>query len=100
MYAQVLDGCALPGQCHELERAVREKLLPALREEEGFCGALHLVDRETDETMMVVCWETEEQAARPPCDHAAATQAALAAIAEVSGALRGRVSVWEVGARA
>jgi heme-degrading monooxygenase HmoA len=100
MYAQMLDGRALPGQRDELERAVREKLLPALREEEGFCGALQLVDRDTDETIMVVCWETEEQAVRPCRDYAASTQVAFAAIAEVSSTFRDRVSVWEVGARA
>jgi hypothetical protein len=100
MYAQLLDGRALPGQRHELERAVREKLLPALREEEGFCGALQLVDRDTGETIMVVCWETEEQAARPCRDYAASTQVAFAAISEASSAFRDRVSVWEVGARA
>ncbi len=97
MYAQVLEGRTLRDRRHELERVIREQLLPALREQEGFCGALHLVDCNTDETMMVVCWETEEQAARPYCE---SSNVALAAIAAVSAEFRGRFSVWEVGARA
>jgi hypothetical protein len=92
LYAQVLEGRAVPERRHELERAIREKLIPALREEEGFCGALHLVDCHTDETMIVVCWETEEQAARPPGD--------CIPVAALSSEFRSRLSVWEVGARA
>jgi hypothetical protein len=94
MYAQVLVGRALPERRPELERIIRSKLIPALRAEDGFCGALHLVDCNTDETRIIVCWETEEQAARPPCS------SNLAALEGVCSELDGRFSVWEVGARA
>ena len=94
MYAQVLEGRALPERRPELERIIRNKLIPALREEEGFCGALHLVDCNTDETRIILCWETEEQAARPPC------KSNLAALGAVCSEFGVRYSVWEVGARA
>jgi hypothetical protein len=42
--------------------------------------------------MIVVCWETEEQAARPPAERTP--------VAAMAGEFRGRFSVWEVGARA
>jgi hypothetical protein len=97
LYAQVLEGRTQPEQRPALDRAMREQLIPALREEEGFCGALHLVDCRTGETMIVVCWETEEQAAGPYCE---SSERALAAIAAASSELDGRSAVWEVGARA
>lgn len=90
MYVQLLDGGITPETRDELELAIRDRLLPVLREQEGFCGALHLLDRDACSTMMIVCWETEEQALRPlelPCQR-------------LEAALSGRASVWEVTQRA
>jgi len=74
-------------QGEPLNRSIYGELLPALRTEDGFCGALSLLHRETGELLLLVLWETEDEAARPlpPC---------LAALAG------GRPEIWEGGARA
>jgi hypothetical protein len=100
MYAQLLEGQTLPSRRHELERVIRERLLPALREEEGFSGALHLLDAGTAHTMMIVCWETEEQAVRPFSDYRESTQMALRTFEAASTEFHRHTSVWEICARA
>ena len=86
MYAQVFELVgAEPGE--RLNRFISCELLPALRTGSGFSGALSLLRRETGELLLLVLWETEDDAARPltPC---------LAALTS-SGP-----EIWEVGARA
>jgi hypothetical protein len=86
VYAQVFE--LLGAERGEgLNRSIYCELLPALRMEDGFCGALSLVRRDSGELLLLVLWETENEAARPlpPC---------LAALT------RGRPEIWEVGARA
>jgi hypothetical protein len=100
MYAHVASGSTAPAMRPELERLIREQLLPALREEDGFCGALHLVNSDTDHTIMVVCWETEEQARCPQSEYRASSVAAPRAIAAIATEFLGRSSVWEIDARA
>ena len=39
MYAQVVELQLEPERLDELERLVRSELMPALREQSGFCGA-------------------------------------------------------------
>jgi hypothetical protein len=90
----------VPDRRHELERIIREQLIPALREEEGFCGALHLAGRDGEGTMMIVCWETEQQATRPYSDYRESSLAAVAAIGAISSEFHGRFSVWEIDVRA
>jgi hypothetical protein len=83
-----------PVRCGELDAAIRDRLLPALRVQDGFCGALHLSNRGDAEAMLVILWETEEQA----LDGASLPEVValgLAAGAPVKGA-----SVWEVTQRA
>ena len=66
MYAQALELGG--GTSEDLRQVICRELLPALRIERGFSGALSLVDRQTENTLLLVFWETEKQAARrlPP----------------------------------
>ena len=95
MYAQVFE---LPNaeQSEALDRTIQCELLPALRSENGFCGALTLVRRETEEMLLLVFWETETQAVRP------LVPALIVFLDEVgaTGSTPGLPRVWEVGARA
>ncbi len=94
MYAQVLTEGTTPDRCGELDAAIRDRLLPSLRVQEGFCGALHLVSRHDGMGMLVVLWETEGQAVR------AASLPEIMALAPVAGAPLEHASVWEVTQRA
>lgn len=100
MYAQVVEGCTTPEGRHQLERLIRDGVLPALRQAEGFAGVLHLVGCASDATMTIVCWETEQQASRPLRDHANSNRGVMSALATMSLQFEGRVSVWEIDARA
>jgi hypothetical protein len=95
LYAQVIE---LPGaEGHErLGRAVQNELLPALRGENGFSGALTLVRRDAGEMLLLVFWETETQAVHPLVP-------ALVGFLDEFGATGSTTDlprVWEVGARA
>jgi hypothetical protein len=92
MYAQALEGVA-PAQLNEI---VRRELVPALRTEPGFSGALSLVDAATGRALVLVFWETEAEAARPLAPHYDALLAALGQPGPDTYAPR----IWEVGARA
>jgi hypothetical protein len=94
MYAQVLIEGATAERCGKLDAVIRDRLLPSLRLEEGFCGALHLVSRSEGKGMLIVLWETEAQAA------AAAAEQELAALAPCAGGCAAQASVWEVTQRA
>ena len=80
MYAHVTTAEAPPGAAWDLNRVIRREVVPALRCEQGFSGALVLFDGST--LLVVVYWETEEQAAR----------ARLRAVA-------GTTQLWEVCGR-
>ena len=95
MYAQVFE-LLNPERGELLNRSIYGELLPALRTEEGFCGALSLVCRETGELLLLVLWETEDKAARP----LAPSLAALVEGRGIGGTTSGRPEIWEVGARA
>jgi hypothetical protein len=94
VYAQVLTEGTTPGRCGELDAAIRDRLLPSLRVQPGFCGALHLVSRHDGVGMLVVLWETEDQADR------AASLPEIVALTPVAGASLRSASVWEVTQRA
>ena len=79
MYAQLVQGGTTPDKRPEMDRIVTGELIPALHEEPGFGGALNLVDYETGEAMMVMLWETAEQARRPLGEYG---QSFLRALAE------------------
>ena len=93
VYAQVLTERTTSERCGELDATIRDRLMPSLRVQEGFCGALHLFNRATAAGMLVIFWETEEQA------HRAASLPEIAALAPVAGASLERASVWEVTQR-
>lgn len=99
MYAQIVEGGASPALRDEMDRVVREELIPALQEEPGFAGALNLVNRESGEAMMITLWQSEEQARLPPQDRGLAFLKALAAIAAISSGQRRPISTWELNAR-
>ena len=88
MYAQVIETSVPPEQLALLERVVRSKLLPALREEPDFSGAMSLVDRDRGATLLVLLWETPADAARP-----------RASVTELPGMSLSPTTVWEVNAR-
>ena len=98
MYAQLIESTTPPGRIDDLTRVVRRELLTALRRQEGFSGALSLVDRETGRGLLVVLWETGEEAARPLVQCGAPLLTALAAVAEVSIGDLSAATVWEVSA--
>jgi hypothetical protein len=95
MHAQVFELLGAE-RSERLNRLIDDELLPALRTEVGFCGALSLVRGETREMLLLVFWETEKEAARAvlPC---------LAALLDELGMTAGASAtpkIWEVGARA
>ncbi len=97
MFAQVIQGGTTPELRNEMDRIVREEMLPALQEEPGFVRALNLVDRGSGRAMMIVLWETEENAAIPSGRREPAFLRALAGIAHISTGQREPISLWEVG---
>jgi hypothetical protein len=99
MYAQLVQGGTTPDKRIEMDRLVTDQLVPALHEEPGFAGALNLVDRESGNAMMVILWETADQAQRPLNEYREPFLKALAGIAAISTGNRAPMSVWEVNAR-
>src|SRR5262245_31685617 len=99
MYAQVVQGGTTPDQRHQQDRLVTDELIPALHEEPGFNGALNLVDRESGNAMMIMLWDTADQAERPLNLYGQRFLRALANIAAISSGNRAPMSVWEVNAR-
>ena len=65
MHAQVITLTIEPRRLPELEYLVRFELLPALRTEPGFSGATSLVEQEQGRVLLILLWETEEEAVRP-----------------------------------
>ena len=100
MYAQVVQGGAAPEHREQMDSVVVDELIPALAQEPGYAGAVNLVDRETGQAMMIVLWESEDQARRPLPQYGQAFLRALASIAAISSGQRQPISVWEVNARA
>jgi hypothetical protein len=94
MYAQVLTKRATRDTCGDVDEAIRDRLLPELRVQEGFSGALHLVSRRDGEAMLLVFWETEEQATQ------AASLPEFVGLAPAGGGSSERASIWEVTQRA
>jgi hypothetical protein len=99
MFAQLIEARLSRTRLRMLEQIVRGELMPALREEPGFCGALSLTDRSKAESLLVLLWETEEQASRPltpgapPFANSSTTVSALRASESCV------VTIWEVDAR-
>jgi hypothetical protein len=99
MYAQLVKGGTTPDRRSEMDRIVTDELVPALHDEPGFAGALNLVDRETGNALMLILWETADQANRSLSAYGQRFLKALASIAAISTGNRAPISVWEVNAR-
>jgi hypothetical protein len=100
MYAQLIEGGTTPERRSDMDRIVTDDMVPALHEEPGFAGALNLVDRASGNAMMIVLWETEDQARRALAEYGNAFLKTLASVAAISTGTRRPISVWEVNARA
>jgi hypothetical protein len=98
MYAHIIESQLMPERLGELDRLVRcELLLPALRAESGFCGAVSLVERERGAALLVLLWETEEEGVRPFASTAPEVREAFSALTTLLGSHSG--VIWEVNAR-
>jgi hypothetical protein len=75
-------------------------MVPALKIEPGFAGALNLVDRDSGNAIVIVLSETDAQARRPLADNGGAFLKALAGVAAISTGVRRPISVWQVNVRA
>jgi hypothetical protein len=95
MHAQVFE-LTVADPSERLNRAFQGELLPALRSENGFCGALTLVRREEGQMLLLVFWETETQATWPLVPSLVVFLDELGA----PGSTGGPPESWEVGARA
>ena len=100
MYAQLIEGGTTPESRNEMDRIVTDEMIPALKAEPGFSGALNIVDRSSGNAMMLVLWETHAQARRALNEYGDAFLRALARVAQISTGTRRPISVWEVNARA
>jgi hypothetical protein len=96
VYAQVIRAAMSPCDRAEAERIVREDLVPALLAEDGFSGAVGMVEAGTGCAMMIAFWQREAQAAVPPADRGPRFRAAFADLDGLASGPRS-ISVWEVG---
>ena len=99
MYAQLIETRLEPERLEVVERLVRNELLPVPREQPGFCGALDLTGRERAQTLLVLLWETEEDACLPLIERVASFAKAFSTVSELLACGSCSVSVWEVDAR-
>jgi hypothetical protein len=99
MYAQVVQGGTTLEQRAEMDRIVTKEMIPALQSEPGFRGATNLVDRESGNGMMIVLWESEDQARRPLNEYGPAFLKALANVAAITTGNRAPIGVWDVNAQ-
>jgi heme-degrading monooxygenase HmoA len=60
MHARVMSGQVQPEAIEEFERVIEESVLPCAREQQGFRGAVELIDRETGRGMLITYWESAE----------------------------------------
>jgi len=99
MYAQLVEGGTTPELREEMDRIVREEMLPALQAEAGYAGTLNLVDRGGGKALMLMQWETREHAELPLRERGEAFLRALGSVMAISTGARAPISLWEVNAR-
>lgn len=99
MYAQLVPCGTAVEERSELERLIAGQMIPALRQEPGFAGAWNLIDGTTGSAMLIVLWESAEQARRPREAYGPAYRRALLNLAAITKCDPLPASVWEVGAR-
>src|SRR6185295_4702521 len=100
MYAQLVEGGTTPELREEMDRIVREEMMPALAHEPGYAGALNLVNRDSGNALMLMLWETREHAEKPLRERGQEFLRALGSIMAISTGSRAPISLWEVNARA
>ena len=61
MRARVTTVTAKPGGIDEFIKVYKEGTVPAAMKQDGFQGALLLVERETNKTIVISMWESEEK---------------------------------------
>jgi hypothetical protein len=93
MYARLIETETTPARVDELALAIRRELVSALRGQNGFSGALSLIDRTSGRSLLVVLWETELEAGLPLVECEAPI------LATFSCPTRPGSTVWEVCAR-
>lgn len=59
MYARVVANQIQPGKIDEWLELIRDSVVPALKEQDGFAGFVALVDREHDKTIGYSMWDSE-----------------------------------------
>jgi hypothetical protein len=100
VYAQLVRSRTTNQKRADMHRIVADELIPALHDEPGFAGALSLVSPRDGETIMIVLWQSAEQAQRPLGDNGTSVLAPL--LLRIVGAAPGkqeRTSIWEVTVR-
>ena len=63
MYARVTTGFVQPGKGDELIQYTRETLVSLYPQQQGFQGALFLIDRRANKAIAITLWETEAEMA-------------------------------------
>ncbi len=64
MYGRLIEVEGIdPSKRDEILEMIRERVLPGLKEIEGFAGFISLTDAENSRARSVVLWETKEGAA-------------------------------------
>jgi hypothetical protein len=96
MYAQLIEGGTTPQLRADMDRIVTEDLVPALKDEPGYSGALNLTDSSTGNALMIILWQTQTQAERALSEYKPAFLKALANIAAISTGTRNPISTWNV----
>jgi len=59
MYARISIGIAKPDKMNEIDKVVRDSILPAAKKQKGFKGFYHLADNQASKGMILVLWNTE-----------------------------------------
>jgi hypothetical protein len=59
VYARLVTSQFLPGTMDERIRINRDSIVPLAKQQEGFQGALLLVDRNTGKSVVITLWDTE-----------------------------------------
>jgi hypothetical protein len=99
MYAQLIHCGTTPDRRSELDRVIRDRLLPALLADPGFVGTLNLARPTEDDAMLIVLWISREHAARPLSTRSLELRRALAAITALANECEERPLVWEFAAQ-
>ena len=99
MYAQLVRSRVTNEKRATAHGIVADELIPALRDEPDFAGALSLVNAGTGDTMMIVLWHSAGHARRPLGANGTKALAPVLRVAGFSPGDPGSTSLWEVTVR-